>query len=413
MSSHTPRQPARWAPVVLALAGLALFVTDGSAQPGLTVTIGRAFGSIGAPGEDAEGRQTTVGAVEAEHVLASDRLRLYYEFDGGTYATPGDWRYTLHTAGGTWRVPFGNERKNTLHLGAFGSWRTNGLSWSASDYRAVGFMANAELHPSGRATVRFGYRLDARHFPDLAELNQVQHDGFASALVNLPSRTTLIGEVHLGAKSYADTVTASSVTDTLGVSTPAADSGRMGRGMGPSLRASALLAGSATDQHRAGMVTWLARVAQSLADRTGATLQYTERVTFGRVAPIVVSTPPAYFEDGVYDDPFASDARVLTATLKHLTAGGMALEGYVSRMQKAYNGLTALAADGGALAGLPSRADRVWRAGAGWTLPLFASKTGPVGLDLNIDYFFTRHRSNDVFYNYTSHAAGLGVTVSY
>ncbi len=413
MRREMHRRWARWAPAVLAPLALALVVAEAAAQPGLSVSIGRAFGSIGAPGEDAEGRQTTVGAVEAEHVLASDRLRLYYEFDGGTYATPGDWHYTLHTAGGTWRVPFGSDQKNRLHLGAFGSWRTNGLSWSASDYRAVGFMANTELHPSDHATVRFGYRLDARHFPDLTELNQVQHDGFASALVNFPSRTTLIGEVHLGAKSYADTVTASSLADMLSPSTPAAGSGRMGRGMGPSLRASALLEGLQAEPHRAGMVTWLARVAQSLADRTGATLQYTERVTFGRVAPIVVSTPPAYFEDGVYDDPFASDARVLTATLKHLTAGGMVLEGFASRMQKGYNGLTALDSDGEALSGLPSRADRVWRAGAGWTLPLFASKTGPVGLDLNVNYYFTRHRSNDVFYNYTSHAAGLGVTVSY
>jgi len=413
MRCDSHRRPAAWASAVLAVAGLVFFVADAYAQPGLTVSIGRAFGSVGAPGASTASRQTTVGAIEVEHALASNRLRLYYEFNGGTYATPGDWHFTLHTAGGTWRVPFGSVQKNTLHLGAFGSWRTNGLSWSASDYRAVGFMANTELHPSGRATVRFGYRLDARHFPDLTELSQVQHDSFASVLVNLPSRTTLVGEVHLGVKSYADTVTTPSALNMSSAWMPAGGSGWMGRGMGPLLRASGVLSGTATDRHRAGMVTWLARVAQSLADRTGATLQYTERVTFGRVAPVVVSTPPAYFEDGVYDDPFASNARVLTATLKHLSAGGMVLEGYVSRMQKEYDGLSALDANGVALSGLPSRADRVWRAGAGWTMPLFASKTGPIGLDLNVDYYFTRHRSNDAFYNYTSHGVATGFSFSY
>ena len=274
MNCDATRRSAMWVPIMLILAGLACSAAQASAQPGITVNLGGAFGSIGAPGVAAEERQTMVGAVEVEHVLASDRLRLHYEFDGGTYATPGDWDYRLHTAGGTWRVKFGDERKHTLHLGAFGSWRANGLSWSAADYGALGFMANAEVHLSDRATVRFGYRLDARDFPDLDELNQVQHDGFTSVLVNLPSRTTLIGEVHLGAKSYADTVTSSSADLLSSLSSTVSGSGRMGRGMGPSLRASGQFGPAAAEQHRAGMVTWLARVAQSLTDRTGATLQY-------------------------------------------------------------------------------------------------------------------------------------------
>ena len=48
------------------------------------------------------------------------------------------------------------------------------------------------------------------------------------------------------------------------------------------------------------------------------------------------------------------------------------------------------------------RADQVWRANAEWTIPVLPSKTGSLSLELNIDYFFTRHRSNDAFYNYTS-----------
>jgi hypothetical protein len=167
------------------------------------------------------------------------------------------------------------------------------------------------------------------------------------------------------------------------------------------------------ERNRAGMVTWMARVAQSLADRTGASIQFSQRATFGRVAPLVVTTPALFFDDGVYDDPFASDARGLTAALKHVFAGGMTLEGSASRMRKDYNSVLALGSDGAASPGLALRSDNVWRAGAGWTIPVFPSRTGPIGVDLEIGYFYTQHRSNDAFYNYRSHALGLGVTVSY
>jgi hypothetical protein len=408
------RRPKRIAFAALTLSIVPLLVAHASAQPGFTVSFGRAFGSIAEAGALADTRQTTVGGVEVEQMLAAERLRLYYELDAGTFATPGDWHYYLHDTGATWKTTFGPKQRHALFVGGSGSVRTNGLSWAAADYHALAGFANLELHPSTRAVVRLGYRVDARTFPDLAEMNQVQHDGFGSLLVNLPTRTTLIGEVHVGAKSYADTLTATVPVD---ASTPALEdvgAGRMGRGMGPSLRqAAANLPESTVEHNHAGMVNWMIRFAQSLSDRTGAVFQYYQRLTFGRVAPLVVTTPALYFDDGVYDDPFASNARVVSASLKHLFAGGMVLEGRASRMAKPYNSLLALGPDGVATAELDLRQDQVWRTSVEWTVPVFPSRTGPVGIDLDVGYFFTRHRSNDAFYNYTSHNVGVGVTVSY
>ena len=82
-------------------------------------------------------------------------------------------------------------------------------------------------------------------------------------------------------------------------------------------------------------------------------------------------------------------------------------------MKKDYRGSLALALTGDALTGEPLREDKVWRANAGWTIPMFGASTGPLAVDLNVDYYFTRHRSNDVFYNYSSHGVTLGVTVGY
>jgi len=59
------------------------------------------------------------------------------------------------------------------------------------------------------------------------------------------------------------------------------------------------------------------------------------------------------------------------------------------------------------------RADRLWRAGADWELPLFPARTGSVAPDLGLFYTFTRHRSNDAFYDYRSHVVGASLSVAY
>jgi hypothetical protein len=196
-------------------------------------------------------------------MLAAERLRVYYELDAGNYATPGDWHYFLHNAGATWKSTFGAKQRHAFYAGGLGIVRNNGTSWSAADYRALAGFANLELHPSARATVRIGYRLDARRFPDLAEMNQVQHDGFGSVLVNLPTRTTLIGEVHLGAKAYADTLTVAAPAEVFTPDAAPGSTGRMGRGMGPSLRQAETISQASVEHNHAGMINWMARIAQS------------------------------------------------------------------------------------------------------------------------------------------------------
>jgi len=399
--------------VAVALAVLVLGAPNAVAQPGIVITFERALNTLAAADlalGEAQRRQTTAGSIEAEYLAAEQKLRLFYEFDAGTFSTAGDWKYLLHTGGATYRAALDKDGRYTAFLSGSASWRANGSSWAAADYRAVSLMANVQVKPRETATVRFGYRADVRRFPDLGELDQTQQDGFASLLVNLPSRTTVIGEAHLGVKSYAATTYV--VPGTV-AGDPVPGMGGKGRGMGPGLRASASGGGTITQENLAGQVVWLGRIAQSLADRTGVTLQYLQRSTFGRVPPAVITTPALFFDDGVYDDPFASNAKTVSAGLKHEFAGGMVIEGTVSRMRKDYNGALALDFIGDPLAGEPLRSDRVWRANAGWTIPLFPEKTGPIGVDLTIDYFYGRHRSNDAFYNYQSHGLALGATFAY
>jgi hypothetical protein len=120
-----------------------------------------------------------------------------------------------------------------------------------------------------------------------------------------------------------------------------------------------------------------------------------------------------FFEDGIYDDPFASNAHALRGTLKRVFSSGAQLEGGGTWLRKDYRASPPLDLDGTVNAAAGTRADRISRAGDAWTQPVLRNRTGPIGLDLVVDYWHTTHHSNDAFYNYTSHALGLGVSVSY
>ena len=397
-------------------AAFMMLAVPAAAQPSFNVSIGRAFNSF-SEGSAAESRQSTAAQVELEHRAAGQRLRLFYTLDGGSFTTPGDWTYYLHHAGATWRFGPAQEAGKPPVFAVFAggtlSWRSNGTSWSAADYRALGLFANIQRHPSPTSTLRAGYRFDLRDFSDFSQLDQQEHDAFASALVSFPSRTTLIGEVHVGAKNYRGGLVTVDVPMTTPVETTSAGGrGRMGMGMGPGLRWTPTYTERSLGA-LSGQVMILGRIAQSFADRTGGTLQFVRRSTFGDLPTAIVSTPALFFEDGVYDDPFASQANVLRATLKHVRPGGLEVEAQGIWMGKDYRGTRALDLEGVELASGELREDRIWRAGGGISVPLFGSQTGPVELSLDGDYAYTRHRSNDLFYNYRSHSVGVGFTVSY
>lgn len=366
-----PRRIRRFTVLSAAILGASLSMTGAAAaQPAVKLTFGRAFDSIGLDGQVYTG-QAMAATLNAEYAVADGRVRLIYALDAATFASTGDWHYDSHTAGATFKIPF--DAHHAVFLGAAGSWRDNGTSWLSSDFGGVRLFANAELHP-GPATVRFGYRFDRRRFPDLRALDQNEHDGFAGVHLTLATRTTVIGEAHAGAKSY-------------------------GSSTGPTASARQVAA--------------TARIAQSLGDRTGAAIQVSARSTAGRLPAAVLTMPVLFFDDGIYDDTFASNRWTLQADLKHLLSNGMILEGGCWTARKMYTQSPALDLDGYTLPGDPLRSDRVWRAGGSWTLPVLDGQLPRLALDLHVEYFFTRHGSNDFLYNYSSHSLEIGATVSY
>jgi hypothetical protein len=304
-------------------------------------------------------------------------------------------------------MDLGSARKARLFTGGTASWRRNGGAWSDADYDAWGAFANAEWRPRIGVALRAGYRLADRSFAQLTELDQLEQDAFASANVNLPSRTTLILESHFGWKSYAGA--APEVTPDV-TSPPPATGGR-GRGSGAHRAAVPSLVPAPASGGGEDAQQWnvLAHVAQGLAERTGAWARCFLRRTGGRVPPAIVVTPVGLFDDGVYDDPFASDLTALSAGAKHILAGGTTLRISGAWQRKDFTAVPALDADGSTLAGAPFRQDRVSQLSAGLALP--AAEAHGFSMLLEIDYAFTRSRSNDVFHDYRDHVVGLTMTV--
>ena len=294
--------------------------------------------------------------------------------------------------------------------------RRNGDAWTNADYRALGGSVNGEFHPGAGLTLRTGYRADRRVFSDLSELTQTEQQVFGSVLANLPSRTTLIAEVHGGTKLYAGQVVTDYVATEVTLTPGAAGQGR-GVGMGPSLRTpvtiTALTPVTESQDGNAGLVYGLVRVAQSLADRTGVHAQASVRSTFGAVPPGLVTTPAGFFDDGVYDDPYASDATAAQAGFTQSFASGAQFSGQVLWTDKRYTSTIALDATGASLPGDPLRHDEVWRGGIVWSQPVFAARTGRAALTVDVGYRFTNSQSNDAFYHYTSHGMALGFSIAY
>jgi hypothetical protein len=414
-----------------------------AAQPSLSIQVVPGVETLSAPGTSGDAQPSVNGSFEVQHQFASSRARVFYDLDVGTFTTPGDWLYFVHGTGGSYRVDLGSTERHRLFVGGDAVFRRNGESWTAANYNALGGFANLEVQQRPTMTIRTGYRFDLRRFAELSGLDQQEHSGFGSLLVNLATRTTLIGEVSVGTKRYAGMPSAIEYAATIegvasggapegagspggGPATGAPGSGGPGQGgpgagnPGGGITAAGALArmvvvpvvipGSPSTS--AQQFSLYGRVAQSLATRTGLSLEASHRRVSGDVPPLLVATPARYFDDGVYDDPYASGATLARATLKSLVRHGIELAGSGSWQDKSYGATSAFDEAGAPLDGVWRR-DTVIRGLVVMTVPLLPSRTGVVGLSLVASYDVTRHRSTTAIYNYTSHAFGTGVAFRY
>ncbi|MBM5812889.1 MAG: hypothetical protein FJ191_13160 [Gammaproteobacteria bacterium] len=385
------------------------------AQPSIAVSIAGSADAFRPVGGAAEARRALNGDLRIDSDVASGRGQLYYDLDFGSLAAQGDWSYQLHEVGGSVRWLGSDSSARRVYLTGALATRRHGEAWSSAAYTAAGAGVNLELAPHPTATWRFGYRADARRFPALGALSQLEHRGFASVIANFATRTTLILEGGLGAKSYAGLV-ADGRFDTVTVLTSAGSRGRgFGAGWSSSGGSSAtvILPSTSSQRGTAGLATGMIRIAQSLSDRTGVHVESSARRAFGAVPPLLVFTPAGFLEDGIYDDPFASRASFIATGVKRVFANSaiLALDGWWAR--KSFTSSVALDAVGEPLGGSPLRRDQIGIGRITWAQPLLPSRTGALAVSAETSFRLLRHHSNDALYDYTARVLTLGLTVRY
>ena len=351
-----------------------------------SVTFGRALNAMSSPEAlTTDGPRTTGASVEAEHKLADERLRLYYTLDAGDYNTPGDWTFFENSVGDDLAGPAAGTSGPSVFAGVVGTVadRTAVRGRRPTTAGSALFL-NAEWKPAETKTFRAGYRFDARAFPG--------HGGPG------PGRTRWlrqrVAEPQVAdhadrrgarrARSGTTSSTPTMVTTTIAVP-PAGSGGLKVRGARPRLAR----AGDRGDHARAGT----RRAARSAgppgsspcwgASRSRWPIGPASRSStcsgrpFGALPTAVVTTPALFFDDGVYDDPFASDADDAAGVDQAAAANGMAIEAAASgpaRITGAPPRSTPTATRPPAIRCAPTGSGR---RGASWTMPVVRERTGP------------------------------------
>jgi len=373
---------------ILLAAVLVLVSLPAAAQPAGQFQFDVPLRWTQAEGESTDRQHDVAATLGLEHLIAGERVRLFYDLDVDAFGTQESLRTWLHNAGaiGTW----GSARR-AFDLGGAVFWRANEGAWSDAGFKGVNLLTSFRLQPRQGLTLATSYALYARTFADEPALDQREHFGSFRVLANLATRTTVIGVLSLGHKNYDGRAVTTVYEE---ASYGQASHGGRGWGMGMFAPAEVEVTGAPGSRRQ---WTWAARVAQSLDDRTGVWLEREERRTGGELPPAIVWTPPMFYEDGVYDDPYVIDAKSWRASARHVFAGGHEISAWGSRADRAYAGLV--------------RADVLIRAAAEGVAPL--TERANASFDLVARYAFFRNESSDALQSYQAHQVSIGLRLGF
>lgn len=366
-------------------AGCWLAATPAAAQTSGRATFEIPVQWISPSSEASVTRQNIAGAFTVEHGVGEERARLFYDVTLDAFGGPDLLRTWLHNGGAT--VAFGDERR-ALEVGGSLFWRGNEGEWADAGFKGVNLVAIARAQPIPGASVTATYGFYNRLFPEQPALDQVEHLGSAQTILNFSTRTTFVGHASLGSKSYDGREVLSSYVDAL-------PSSRMrGWRTGAFVPVASTVIGEPAQRSQWSL---LARVAQSLTDRIGVWVEHERRGTGGDLPPTIVWTPPMFYDDGVYDDPYVIDQRAWRGGIKQVFPAGAEVRGWFNYADREYAGL--------------SRTDGLTRAGAAGVVPVFVHQA--LALEAVADYGWTRNTSSDPAESYRAHAMSLGLRLRF
>jgi hypothetical protein len=378
------KYPFRW---LVAVAVLACMPEPSAAQTSGEVTLEVPVQWFSATTEPTTTRRNAAGGFTIEHVVGDERGRVFYDMSMDAFGGSSGARTWLHNGGAT--VVFGNRRR-ALETGGSLFWRANEGDWGDAGFSGVSATAIGYLQPRDDVSLIGSYGFYQRNFADQPALDQLEHFFSLRFLVNLPSRTTLVASSSLGRKTYDGGEVTFGETSDAG---PPHARRRAGRGFFVPTNPW----GEVGEPAARTRWSWFARVAQSLADRTGVWIEVERRNTSGDMPPAIVWTPPLFYDDGVYDDPYVFDLAAWRAGMTHVWAWELEMHVWLDYGKRDFAGL--------------SRSDRLLRAGIDGSLPVV--RRAAAGLDLTASYQYVRDDSTEALESYRAHVVAAGVRIRF
>ncbi|MCU0645036.1 MAG: hypothetical protein MUC94_12340, partial [bacterium] len=184
--------------------------------------------------------------------------------------------------------------------------------------------------------IQLGYRFRHRDFQNLSELSYQEHHGFFQVRHFFPSRTTFIGEINLGQKTYTNLQNAGEVI----IVTPKnSDKGRgQSHGWGKGMMASdtSVVAYNMTAL-KAQQLNLSAKFAQSIFSKTGMSIEYIKQLTPSNNIRYLTGLEYSYSKDDeLYDDPYAYSSDELEVTITQVLPWQSSLKLYANWADKKY-----------------------------------------------------------------------------
>lgn len=342
-----------------------------------------------------------VGQVELQAEYAGD-LNLFYHFrDRLSHA---------HRIGLAAMLPVGKNIAWELETAA--QLRKYQSSFDSYDYATWLARSRWQLHFWQRSPLQAGYQFRHRSYWNLPELTYSEQLVFLTIKHFFPTRTTVIGELNWGHKTFAHGAAADQMVVNTNPNSP------KGRGYrhGPqkpifhsdSTVTAYNLTAAAAELWRLSLL-----LAQSVFPTTGLSLQYQRQLAPSHNNRYLLGVDYFYYpNDDLFDDPYSFQSHEWEATLTQLLPWSCSLKLRTYRMEKNYfyaitpNPVTA------AKISRTQRQDR--QQGLGITLMTRGSlKHLAQGLSVYISVNYLSNHSNDLYFDYRGYYVDAGCGVSF
>jgi hypothetical protein len=351
--------------------------------------------------------------------------------------------YSLHTIGGSFGLPYGEDGKNNLSLLTAVALRSDRMEYELYDYRQALASLSAKHYLRDNLFLQAAVQSRFRGYPNFNQLGYFEHVASLAGMVYFETRTSIRVQAEAGLKNYQQAsatatdvqqFTSSTGGGSLFRSNGSIDGGGPGGGGGnggggnggggngwggggsggTGMGQHGLNPGveylmydeSSTSQIRASV-----NIGQSLGEQTGLSLRIQQRINLTkRGRAFVGGTVDLIGEEELFDDPYSYEGSELSLTLTHIFPWSMRLQAGTFIMDKRY-AYAAWIDDAGAIG--PTRKDQRqggWielRKSLGYEWLLFQ------GLDLTLQYTMIRNQSNSSWYDYSSSSISFGISTDF